>query len=364
MTGERPLRAQDAFARRLLAWFDRHGRKHLPWQRSRDPYRIWVSEIMLQQTQVATVIPYFERFLKRFPDVGTLARARLDSVLHLWSGLGYYARARHLHQAARIIARAHGGKLPRDLESLAHLPGIGRSTAAAILALGRGRRHAILDGNVKRVLARYHALAGPLAGAPALARLWRLAEQHTPRTRVAAYTQAIMDLGATRCTPRRPDCPACPVARGCRARRAGRPEEYPAPPARRRRPVKSVAMLMLHDARGRVLLARRPPAGVWGGLWGFPEFASGNDLPAQCRARLGLEIKTASAWPALRHSFSHFHLDITPIPARLTGTSHALMENVPTIWYNPACPDARGLAAPVKRLLEQLRASRGVGECT
>ncbi len=343
----------DRIHRRLLAWYDRHGRHDLPWQKSRDPYRVWVSEIMLQQTQVATVIPYYARFLKRFPDVRSLARARIDSVLHHWTGLGYYARARHLHAAARVIVHEHGGRFPRTIEAVAALPGIGRSTAGAILAFAFGQRHAILDGNVRRVLARYHALATPPASAAE--ELWQLAEHHTPRQRVADYTQAIMDLGATVCR-RRPDCPGCPLRRGCAAHRAGNPADYPQTPARRATPVRKVNMLLLHDARGRVLLVRRPPTGVWGGLWSLPE-STGANARAWCRDTFGLDIRTQKPWPVLRHAFSHFRLDITPIPARVTGTCAVAMENGETVWYNPVRPAKLGLAAPVKQLLEQLEKS-------
>jgi len=351
-----------AHRRRLLAWFDRHGRKSLPWQKSRHPYRLWVSEIMLQQTQVATVIPYYERFLKRFPDVQTLARARLDSVLHHWTGLGYYARARNLKRAAGIITREHGGRFPRDIEAVAALPGIGRSTAGAILAFAFDQRHPILDGNVKRVLARLHAIETPVSQRDTEQVLWALAERYTPTSRVADYTQAIMDLGATLCRTRKPDCPACPLRQDCAAHGQGQPEKFPVRSARKTLPVRKIAMLMVRDARGRVLLTQRPPVGVWGGLWGFPECASDAAPTDYCRETFGLRIKTDSPWPERRHGFSHFRLHITPIPARLTGTSRTVMECAPTVWYNPDKPDARGLAAPVKRLLQQLRVSRNVGE--
>jgi len=309
---ERPI------SRRLLAWYDRHGRKTLPWKRKRDAYRIWVSEIMLQQTQVATVIPYFKRFIARFPDVRSLARADLDEVLHLWTGLGYYARARNLHQAAQRIVKEHAGAFPRHYEAVADLPGIGRSTAGAIFALAFNQRHPILDGNVKRVLARYHAIESPLNQRETEERLWQLAEKHTPRTRVADYTQAIMDLGATVCTRTKPQCSACPLRTNCRACRLGTPQDYPVRATRRITPVKATRMLMIRDARGRVLLQRRPPAGLWGGLWGFPECANSN-ARQWCHKILGINIHTESPWPTLRHSFSHFHLDITPIPAQLVG---------------------------------------------
>lgn len=399
--------SRDAFSARLLAWYNRHGRKNLPWKRTRDPYRIWVSEIMLQQTQVATVIPYFERFLKRFPDVRTLARARLDSVLHRWSGLGYYARARHLHAAAKCIGAEHGGRFPRDFGSVAALLGVGRSTAGAILALAFDQRHPILDGNVKRVLARYHAVAEPLNRREVEEKLWRLAERHTPRAQIADYTQAIMDLGATLCTRANPDCMHCPLRAGCRAYRLGVPENFPVAAKRSARPVKKTKMLLVQDRRGRVLLTKRPPVGLWGGLWGLPECAGG-DVRAWCRARLGLDVRPQRPWPTFRHSFSHFRLDITPIPARVAGGSAAramgepeksrtrvsndrtseagllyrvragehptkdgragvskkhraaprtagiTTENNETVWYNVERPDARGLAAPVRKLLQRL----------
>lgn len=356
------LRQNDAFSRRLLEWYERHGRKTLPWKRYRDPYRIWISEIMLQQTQVATVVPYFERFLKRFPDLATLARSRVDSVLLRWSGLGYYARARNLHRAAKIIRREHAGRFPRDIEATRQLPGVGRSTAGAILALAFGQRHAILDGNVKRVLARYHAIGEPVNRRDAEKSLWRLAERHTPTARVAEYTQAIMDLGATVCRRVRPDCAHCPVQRGCKAYRLGRPEDFPVTSRRRRLPVKQKNWLLIRDARGRVLLERRPPAGLWGGLWGFPE-TSNADIAGWSRARLGLAIEPETPWPAWRHSFSHFHLDITPIPARLVRATSA-MENGDTLWYNLRSPVSRGVSAPVQRLLLQLRVGRRFRECS
>lgn len=345
--------SRDAFSARLLRWYDRYGRKTLPWKRSRDPYRIWVSEIMLQQTQVTTVIPYFARFIARFSDAKALARARPDSVLHLWSGLGYYARARNLHKAANRIVADHGGKFPRDIEIVRTLPGIGRSTAGAILALAFGQRRPILDGNVKRVLARYHAIAEPPSRRETEEKLWRLAERHTPRARVADYTQAIMDLGATLCTRANPDCGRCPVRTDCRAYKLGAPQDYPARAGRKALPARKTKMLLVRDGRGRVLLVKRPPAGLWGGLWGLPECARG-DVRGWCRKNLGLDIRAQKPWPAFRHSFSHFHLDITPIPARLVGNCNGVMEHADSVWYNVARPDARGLAAPVQKLLQQL----------
>ena len=348
------MASRGTFSRRLLAWYDRHGRKTLPWKLKRDVYRIWVSEIMLQQTQVTTVIPYFKRFIAQFPNVRSLARADLDEVLHLWTGLGYYARARNLHQAAQRIVKQHAGMFPRSLEATVELPGIGRSTASAILALAFDQRHPILDGNVKRVLARYHAVDTPINKRETEARLWQLTEKHTPHTRVADYTQAIMDLGATVCTRTKPPCTLCPLHKTCRAFQLGTPRDFPVRAAKQKAPVKATHMLMIRDARGRVLLQRRPPTGLWGGLWGFPECADDN-ARQWCRQALGLNIQTASPWPTLRHSFSHFHLDITPIPAQLVGGTNQTMENAETVWYNVRRPDRRGFSAPVKHLLEQLR---------
>lgn len=346
--------SEPSLSRRLLAWYDRHGRKALPWKRKRDPYRIWVSEIMLQQTQVATVIPYFQRFITKFPDVKSLARAELDEVLHRWTGLGYYARARNLHKAAHRILQEHGGVFPDQFEAVADLPGIGRSTAGAILALAFERPYPILEGNVKRVLARYHAIETPIKQRDTEQRLWQLAAQYTPRKRVADYTQAIMDLGALVCTRTSPQCSVCPLRVHCRARQLGAPTRYPVRAASRKTPVKNTCMLMIRDARGRVLLQRRPPAGIWGGLWGFPESADG-DLRSWCRQALGLQVHLESPWPTLRHTFSHFHLDITPIPARLVGGTTVAMEKDETVWYNLKRPDERGFSAPVKQLLETLK---------
>jgi A/G-specific adenine glycosylase len=347
------------FSRRLLAWYIRHGRQFLPWKLKPDPYRIWVSEIMLQQTQVKTVIPYFNRFIRRFPNVRALARAGPDEVMHLWTGLGYYARARNLHRAAQQIVAHHAGVFPRTFQAVADLPGIGRSTAGAILALAFGQRHSVLDGNVKRVLARYYAVDTPLNKSATEDRLWRLAEHHTPRRRVAEYTQAIMDLGATVCVRTRPRCTICPLHTSCRACRHGSPEVYPARVGARRAPLKTTQMLMILDRRGHVLLQRRPPVGLWGGLWGFPECID-DDARHWCRETLGLKVRTETPWPVLRHSFSHFRLDITPVPAHVLGEVDRLMENPETVWYNLNQPDRRGFSAPVERLLDQLRARQGL----
>lgn len=343
-------------APRLLAWFDRHGRKDLPWQQDPTPYRVWVSEVMLQQTQVATVIPYYQAFISAFPDVAALARASADEVLRHWAGLGYYARARNLHAAARAVLERHGGQFPEAFDEVVALPGIGRSTAGAILSLACGQRHAILDGNVKRVLARYHAVDG-WPGKPAVSRLlWEHAERHTPAGRTAAYTQAIMDLGATVCTRHRPACTRCPLATACRACATGRQEDYPGRREARARPSRRTHMaLALFE--GRVYLERRAPSGIWGGLWSLPEFASEEDLLAWCEQGLAAPPERVERWAPLRHSFSHYDLDISPVAVRLARAPAAVADNGDGIWYNYGQAPRVGLPAPVRTLIDKARAN-------
>lgn len=345
----------DDFARQLLDWHARSGRHDLPWQREPTPYRVWVSEIMLQQTQVSTVIPYYQRFMARFPDVKTLAEAPLDAVLAHWAGLGYYARARNLHAAACRVMAEHAGRFPDDFESLQRLPGIGRSTAAAIAALSSGHHHAILDGNVKRVLARYHAVPG-WPGRTVVAReLWALAEAHTPATQVAAYTQAIMDLGATVCTRQRPACERCPVAGDCQARIQGRQHELPGPRPRLRRPTRETCMLVVRNGAGEVLLERRPPTGVWAGLWSLPEIDAGDDPGDWCRRKLAQEPLAVQAGSRFTHEFTHFRLHITPVQIVLEHGPRAVAEAA-LVWQPLPLSGDYGLPAPVKRIL---RASQG-----
>jgi A/G-specific adenine glycosylase len=309
---------------------------------------------MLQQTQVATVIPYFERFLDRFPDVRTLADAPIDAVLHLWSGLGYYARARNLHRAAVLIRDLHGGIFPRDFDAVVALPGIGRSTAGAILAQAFDARHAILDGNVKRVLARHAAVEGPPGAAATLNRLWDLSEAVTPVANAADFTQAIMDLGATLCTRAKPACGRCPVAEDCEARMLGRTADFPGTRARRARPRREVVWLVLRREDA-VLLEQRPPSGIWGGLWGFPEYAT-RELAEQALERAGASPRASAAVASrITHSFSHFDLEITPLVAELVTGPARVMEGPGQTWYNSRAPSLLGLAAPVSALLETLR---------
>lgn len=344
------------FADRLLTWYEQHGRHTLPWQAQPTPYKVWLSEIMLQQTQVSTVIPYFERFIARFPDVQSLAAAPEDAVLHLWTGLGYYARARNLHRAAKRIVEEFGGEFPRTLEQISSLPGIGRSTAGAILAQAFELRHPILDGNVKRVLTRFHAIEGWPGERTVEYRLWELAEQHTPSRQVRDYTQAIMDLGATLCTRSNPRCELCPVASDCIARKLGRQRNFPTAKMRKSLPVNSTAMVMLRNNAGEVLLTRRPPAGIWGGLWSFPECPPRHDVVDWCRTQLYCDIHVSETWPTVRHTFSHFHLDITPVTGNIIKIL-GVMDDNGTAWYNPADVLELGLPAPVKRLLTQLAAA-------
>ncbi len=338
----------------LLAWWDRHGRRDLPWQREPTPYRVWVSEIMLQQTQVVTVTRYYDRFLAAFPSLRTLADAPLDAVLHAWSGLGYYGRARHLHRAAQRVRDSHGGELPLDFGELAALPGIGRSTAGAILALAAGQRHAILDGNVKRVLARVHRIERPVTDTAVLRELWSLAEAHTPATRVAHYTQAIMDLGATLCTRRRPACERCPLAARCEAHAAGIAAQLPARSAKRARPQRAATVLLVHDGRGRVLLEKRAEEGLWGGLWGLPEIAVTDEAAAWCTQFIGQPPARLARRPVLRHAFTHFDLDMTPVELEIPAPAPQARDTDRWLWYDLHAPARIGLAAPTTRLLHSL----------
>ncbi|ALG67099.1 A/G-specific adenine glycosylase [Beggiatoa leptomitoformis] len=354
------MMSTDSFSVRLLAWFEKHGRKELAWQINPTPYRVWVSEIMLQQTQVATVIPYYERFMQRFPTVQELAITPLDEVLHYWTGLGYYARARHLHKTAQTVCNQYNGVFPTTLLEMEALAGIGRSTAAAILALSQGQRQTILDGNVKRVLCRYHALTKPPTDPQTLAQLWLFAEQHTPDTQLAAYTQAIMDLGATVCTRSKPQCTLCPLQADCLAYQQGNTAAYPVPKPSKILPVKTTFFIIVQQAMGQVLLQQRPAVGIWGGLWSFPECASFNDVVPWIETNLQLSDYHIENGLSLRHTFTHFHLDITPIYIQSKSTPLAI-PLLHTCWYDPHHPPAIGLAAPVVKLLKQL-AKLTVGE--
>ncbi len=333
----------------LLAWHDIAGRHDLPWQRERTPYRVWVSEVMLQQTQVTTVIGYFERFTQRFPEVRALADAPVDAVLHLWTGLGYYARARNLHRAAQQVRDAHGGVFPEDFESVAALPGIGRSTAGAILALSRDQPHPILDGNVRRVLSRLFAVPGRTAERAFEDELWRLSALLTPQQHVAQYTQAVMDLGATLCTRRNPRCAECPFAGRCAARAAGSQHEYPAPRKPLRRTQRQVWMLLARREDGSIRLQQRPASGIWGGLWAPPEFAS---FAALLESLVPAEAAAARSGEPVPHAFTHFDLLIHPVWVGAAAVPAGVADAADGLWYNAARPAQVGLPAPIVQLLQ------------
>ncbi len=340
-----------ALAATLIRWHAGHGRHDLPWQQQRTPYRVWVSEIMLQQTQVVTVIRYYQRFIARFPDVQALAAAPMDEVLHLWSGLGYYSRARNLKSAAEIIVRDYGGDLPAQRDELARLPGIGRSTAAAILSLAFDRPEAILDGNVRRVLSRVFGIDGPPAAPATLRLLWAQAEACTPVGDNATYTQAIMDFGATLCTRHDPLCMHCPLQRDCVAFVTGRVRDLPTARTRATRRTRTVFMLLATRADGEVLLQRRPAEGIWGGLWTPPDFDSLEAAAHYCGSRLQQAQFDAEPLPLLKHGFTHFDLEITPIRVRCHGLNGGVMEGAETLWYNARQPARIGLPAPIATLL-------------
>jgi A/G-specific adenine glycosylase len=344
------------FAARLIAWQKAHGRHDLSWQNTRDPYRIWLSEIMLQQTQVSAVVPYYERFLARFPDLAAVAAAPEDAVLALWAGLGYYARARNLHRAAQAIVQQHGGVFPRDLDAVRALPGIGRSTAAAICAFAYGTRAAILDGNVKRVLARHFGVDGYPGERRVEDALWGLSESLLPGQDVEAYTQGLMDLGATLCVRTKPRCAVCPVRDSCVAWREGRTADWPVPRPAKVLPQRQTTMLVL-ISRGELLLEKRPAPGIWGGLWCFPEvdgaqLGMGVGLEQECLARFGLRLDAPRRLRDIEHGFTHFRLRITPVLARTDRADGAGEPG--NLWLTPE--DARGAAipVPVRKIIDAL----------
>ncbi len=343
----------DSIAAPLLRWYDQHGRHDLPWQKNRNAYTVWVSEIMLQQTQVATVIPYYLKFIQQFPTVKDLAEASVDTVLQYWAGLGYYARGRNLHKAAQIVLQEHAAEMPVDFEALHSLPGIGRSTAAAIMAQAYQQPYAILDGNVKRVLSRLYCVPGWPGNKKVADKLWVFAEQNTPIKRVDDYTQAIMDLGATLCKRSKPHCEACPLNHKCLAYEQNSVADYPAKKPKKVLPVKSVQMLMVSRDGSELLLEKRPPAGIWGGLFSFPEVPIEQDCTAwwqqSAYAALG-QLEIEHRCPQIRHSFSHYHLDIIPVMAKIAAT------NVQGATQESACHwhkigEEAGLPAPVTKLM-------------
>jgi len=348
------------FSNAVLSWFDHNGRHDLPWQRDINPYRVWVSEIMLQQTQVTTVLGYFDRFMQALPTVQALAEAPEDEVLHLWTGLGYYTRARNLQKTAQIVVTEHAGEFPRSVAQLVELPGIGLSTAGAIASISMGLRAPILDGNVKRVLARFTAQEG-YPGEPKVAKaLWANAELFTPLTRVNHYTQAMMDLGATICTRSKPSCLLCPLEKACEAHMLGMETRYPLSKPRKAVPQKRTLMPLLANSDGAILLYRRPSTGLWGGLWSLPELDALTEV-ADLAAQHSLSMGSVMALPSLTHTFSHFQLAIEPWLVRVEESALHVAE-ADWLWYNLATPPRLGLAAPVKTLLKRAAEALNAGD--
>ena len=339
------------FATQVVAWQRQHGRNTLPWQNTQDPYRVWLSEIMLQQTQVVTVIGYFAKFLERCPTVADLAAASSDEVMGLWSGLGYYSRARNLHRCAQLVVELHGGQFPRDAATLATLPGIGRSTAAAIASLCFGERVAILDANVKRVVTRVLGFDADLASSANEKKLWDAATGLLPAAKKAAsemprYTQGMMDLGATVCSPKKPSCLLCPVHSHCAAAKAGDPERYPVRTRKLKRSSQSLWLLWAQRADGAVWLAKRPTPGVWAGLQCFPLFDSEDALRAALPAPLVTRVEML---PVFTHVLTHKDLFMH---AAHVDIAQAAMDLGAGAWFLPAEWAAAGLPAPVRKLLE------------
>ncbi|WP_245832246.1 A/G-specific adenine glycosylase [Oceanospirillum sanctuarii] len=333
----------------ILDWYDENGRKSLPWQQERTAYKVWLSEVMLQQTQVATVIPYFEAFIDRFPTIEALAKAHIDEVLHLWTGLGYYARARNLHKCAQTITENYQGKFPEDQAALEALPGIGRSTAAAIIAQTFDKPAAILDGNVKRLLARLHCVPGWPGQSQTLKALWQLAEHYTPPTRCQAYTQAVMDMGAMVCTRRNPKCDLCPIEKWCAARSTASQHDFPNSKPKKTNPVRQSILFVLQTPDGNCLLLQRPPTGIWGGLWSLPDASETEGLLDALPHKYDAE--------KLEHKFSHFTLEAEIRICHLNKDQlRKLEQNIREErhrWYNPQQPDSIGLPGPIHKLLHR-----------
>lgn len=349
--------AAAGFADALVVWQRTRGRHDLPWQGTRDPYRIWLSEVMLQQTQVAAVIPYYLRFLQRFPDLPALAAASEEEVLTCWAGLGYYARGRNLHRAARLLVEQHGGTFPQTAAGIAALPGVGESTAAAVAVFAYGAREAILDGNVRRVLARVFAVPGQPGAAAVQRRLWALARDLLPVRDIEAYTQGLMDLGATLCTRATPACGRCPVAALCQARALGQVARFPEPRARSAVPQRE-ARYLVAVRQGEVLLERRPSPGIWGGLWCFPEL-EGPSAEAALVAR-GLHGQPWRALEAVEHGFTHFRLTLHPV---LVWCGAGCAQPAPgQLWLDLAAAPAAAVPVPVRRILARLPAVMATGD--
>ncbi len=338
------------FNEKVVQWFNAKGRTHLPWQQHKTPYSVWISEIMLQQTQVATVIPYYQRFMESFPSINELANADEDNVLHHWTGLGYYARARNLHKAAKRIRDDYKGEFPTHIDEVIDLPGIGRSTAGAILSLSLNQHHPILDGNVKRVLARHYMVSGYPGLASFEKQLWKLSEQLTPNKQVASFNQAMMDLGAMICTRSKPSCTQCPLQDDCQAFFHEKQSEFPGKKPKKQKPEKSTYMVMFTQGP-QVLMYKRPASGIWGGLWSFYEIQNKGELE-QLAQSFGFAIKDTNEHPAFRHTFSHFHLDITPLLVEIDDKGLNINDNREQLWYHLEQGANIGMAASSKTLLD------------
>lgn len=348
------MQAVENFAPRVLAWFDEFGRKSLPWQQNKTPYRVWISEIMLQQTQVTTVIPYYHKFMTSFPTVEALAAAEQDEVLAHWSGLGYYARARNMHKAAKMLVDELDSEFPQSVEGVCELPGIGRSTAAAILSISRGVQAAILDGNVKRVLARFHAVPTWPGEKKTENAMWELAEHYMPSERCGDYTQAMMDLGATLCTRSKPQCLICPLQADCLGRRSEDPVQFPIrKPKKAAKPEKSLQLLVLVNDDNQVLMEKRPQVGIWGGLWSLPELASEESVVLHVEQRFQTSTHTIAPLNAFRHTFSHYHLDIEPSRVVIDPIG-AVFEPGKYQWFSLNEAFSLGLPAPVRSILDNM----------
>ncbi len=352
------------FQKKILTWFDSHGRKTLPWQKNKTPYRVWISEVMLQQTQVSTVIPYFERFMQRFPTIELLAQAEEDEVLHYWTGLGYYSRARNLHASAKKIVGDLAGEFPATLIDLEKLPGIGRSTAGAILAIAFQQKATILDGNVKRVLTRFSGITEWPGENSTLEKLWHTAELLTPEKKIADYTQAMMDLGATVCVRGKPQCEKCPLIKHCIAHQLGIEKDLPKSKPKKELPIKQVTLLILQNNH-KILLQKRPSAGIWGGLWSLPEitgFAETREILTVCDKQFKCKAQNIFLRQRFRHTFSHYHLDILPVLIETQMKPGKIMDSEQQIWYNLNASQTIGLPAPIKKILEEMNAHYSLSE--
>lgn len=344
-----------SFADNVIRWQKQSGRHNLPWQNTRDPYRIWVSEIMLQQTQVSAVVGYYVRFMARFPDIASLASAPIDDVMQHWAGLGYYARARNLHKAAVTIVEEFGGVFPKAHTDVWSLPGIGRSTAAAICAFAYGEPLAILDGNVKRVFARNFGIEGDIRKKAIEDAMWEIAEREVPSKQIEAYTQGLMDLGATICSRGTPTCLLCPLRDGCIAYNEGRIVDLPGKSPKKHTPHRQTKMLVLISAN-EVLLERRPPTGIWGGLWSLPEVAVEADVLAITKAKYRVKLskgRRPRPLPEVQHGFTHYSLTIYPMEIAVAKRNDHLAEPG-VMWLNLDDIAGAALPAPVKKILQRL----------